>query len=335
MLTADPRPRPPTRRSWTPALLAIAVSLTVHGSVLAGLLFLGQVAQPPAPYAVVGLVGAATTAVEGAVGDSVESAEDVPPSDASEAASEASIETMLEAAAADTAMPKPLPAVSPDEPVEATTAETTPAQPAESHAMAEIEPTPPVEEMLLEAKTLLIDSLSPKLTPSAAVEPQRRTAAVPPMPARKPAPTHAHTSPSATAELAQLAARSDAASLNASLTEGAAGSRGQSAGEAEGKQGAGAGSAPSFSGQGLSNAPPRYPRMARRQGQEGRVVVRVRVSAEGRAANVTVRRSSGYPLLDSAAVEAIETWRFIPASFGGIAVSGLVDVPVSFKLTDK
>lgn len=102
----------------------------------------------------------------------------------------------------------------------------------------------------------------------------------------------------------------------------------------QGKNHAMAASPATVRGGGLANAAPRYPYLARRQGQEGRVIVRVQVSAAGNAATVSVRRSSGYRLLDEAAVKAVKSWRFAPANRGGISVAGSVDVPVSFKLTD-
>jgi len=95
------------------------------------------------------------------------------------------------------------------------------------------------------------------------------------------------------------------------------------------------GTRPQYASGGLSNAPPRYPFLARRRGHEGRVVLRVQVSAAGDATAVTIRRSSGYRLLDKAAVEAVETWRFFPSKRAGIPIAGSVDVPVSFKLTDR
>lgn len=94
------------------------------------------------------------------------------------------------------------------------------------------------------------------------------------------------------------------------------------------------GTLPQYSGGGLSNVAPRYPYLARRRGQEGRVVLRVQVTADGEAAAVQLRQSSGYRLLDKAAVEAVKTWRFVPARRGGLAVAGSVEVPVSFKLRD-
>jgi protein TonB len=92
--------------------------------------------------------------------------------------------------------------------------------------------------------------------------------------------------------------------------------------------------APRYGGADLSNPRPRYPYLARRRGQEGRVLLRVEVTAAGDAAAVSLRQSSGYRLLDDAAVEAVRKWRFAPASRGGHPVAGSVDVPVSFKLTD-
>ena len=81
------------------------------------------------------------------------------------------------------------------------------------------------------------------------------------------------------------------------------------------------------------NPAPRYPREARRRGIEGRVVVRVTVDAEGAASRAWVHRSSGRPTLDRAVLSAVSEWRFLPARVGGRSVAGIVDVPVSFRLT--
>ena len=66
-----------------------------------------------------------------------------------------------------------------------------------------------------------------------------------------------------------------------------------------------------------SDAPkPKYPDTARRDGKEGRVLLRVLVNEEGRTASVEVNRSSGVESLDQAALEAIQRWRFSPARLG-------------------
>lgn len=81
------------------------------------------------------------------------------------------------------------------------------------------------------------------------------------------------------------------------------------------------------------NAPPRYPESARRAKQEGRVMVRASISAEGRVQSVRVLRSSGHSVLDRAALDAVRRWRFVPRQVNGKPSPGEVDVPVNFFLT--
>lgn len=82
------------------------------------------------------------------------------------------------------------------------------------------------------------------------------------------------------------------------------------------------------------NLPPSYPRLARRRGYEGTVLLRVRVSAEGRCLAVEVVTSSGYASLDRAAVEAVQKWEFEPARSDGVAVEAVVEAPFRFRLTE-
>lgn len=89
---------------------------------------------------------------------------------------------------------------------------------------------------------------------------------------------------------------------------------------------------PSFSAAYLRNPPPRYPPAARRNGDEGTVMLRVRVTADGAAAQVELDRSSGFPLLDGAALDAVRGWRFVPARRGTRSVEDWVRVPVVFRL---
>ena len=83
------------------------------------------------------------------------------------------------------------------------------------------------------------------------------------------------------------------------------------------------------------NPPPHYPRIARRLGYEGLVVLRAHVSAEGQCLGVEVAESSGYPVLDRAAAEAVKQWSFHPARAGGEPRESHVDVPIRFRLTDR
>jgi len=85
---------------------------------------------------------------------------------------------------------------------------------------------------------------------------------------------------------------------------------------------------------GLGNPPPAYPWISRNRGEQGRVILDVEVTAEGRARAVRVKRSSGSKRLDEAALAAVRDWRFAPARRGGQAVPGRIDVPITFRLTD-
>lgn len=82
----------------------------------------------------------------------------------------------------------------------------------------------------------------------------------------------------------------------------------------------------------LDNPPPVYPALARRQHEEGRVLLRVRVTADGRAGSVDIATSSGSERLDRAALEAVRRWRFVPAKRGDEAVAAYVNVPIVFSL---
>ncbi len=89
---------------------------------------------------------------------------------------------------------------------------------------------------------------------------------------------------------------------------------------------------PRFDAAYLQNPPPVYPALARRMGEQGRVLLRVLVTAEGAAERVELKASSGAHRLDRAALDAVQRWRFVPARQGDRAVSAWVVVPISFSL---
>jgi protein TonB len=82
----------------------------------------------------------------------------------------------------------------------------------------------------------------------------------------------------------------------------------------------------------LNNPPPPYPLAAKRNGEQGTVMVLVQVTVEGLAASVKLERSSGYPGLDDAALRAVRSWRFVPARQGDKPVAAPFVVPVVFSL---
>lgn len=82
----------------------------------------------------------------------------------------------------------------------------------------------------------------------------------------------------------------------------------------------------------LNNPAPDYPPISRRLGEEGRVLMKVLVSADGSAENVEIEKSSGSERLDNAAMQAVKRWKFIPAKKNNQALSAYVIVPVKFSL---
>ena len=85
----------------------------------------------------------------------------------------------------------------------------------------------------------------------------------------------------------------------------------------------------------LHNPKPAYPAISRRRGEEGVVQLKVRISAQGDALNVTLAKSSGYNSLDAAAIEAVTHWRFVPARRGDEAVESSVIVPITFGFVQE
>ena len=81
-----------------------------------------------------------------------------------------------------------------------------------------------------------------------------------------------------------------------------------------------------------SNRKPVYPTLSKRYGEQGTVMLRVFVQADGSAGKIEIRDSSGYPLLDEAAQAAVKAWRFIPATVDGKAIAEWYQVPIPFTL---
>jgi protein TonB len=53
---------------------------------------------------------------------------------------------------------------------------------------------------------------------------------------------------------------------------------------------------------------------------------------DGQAASVKVAASSGFSILDQAALAAVMKWQFLPATRNGIAVREEVRIPIEFRL---
>jgi protein TonB len=81
-----------------------------------------------------------------------------------------------------------------------------------------------------------------------------------------------------------------------------------------------------------TNAAPAYPAAARAAGQQGTVILLVRLAASGSVESVSVTASSGFQLLDDSALQTVRRWRFDPARRGGRPIPFDVEVPIRFSL---
>ncbi|SDM15423.1 outer membrane transport energization protein TonB [Dendrosporobacter quercicolus] len=157
---------------------------------------------------------------------------------------------------------------------------------------------------------------------------QRQTASE--LPELRPGDSPAPASPEAIATEEAAASgmgNSAGGAVSATAGGGAAGSGGSG-----GRRGTGGGglAPPGI----LSQVEPAYPNEARNAGQAGTVVLRIQVLTNGRTGSISVAASSGYELLDRAAIDAVKRWRFIPAKdrSSGKSVVSYTTLPVVFEL---
>ena len=77
---------------------------------------------------------------------------------------------------------------------------------------------------------------------------------------------------------------------------------------------------------------PEYPRTAKTRRYEGTVVLKVLVNREGKVGDLRLLQSSGYRILDRAAMKSVKDWLFKPGKRGDKEVEMWIDVPVRFEL---
>ena len=82
----------------------------------------------------------------------------------------------------------------------------------------------------------------------------------------------------------------------------------------------------------LNNPEPKYPPLSRRLGEEGKVLLKVRVLPDGNPASVDLEKTSSFERLDEAAKQAVARWRFVPAKRGDEPIEASVIVPIVFRL---
>ena len=85
----------------------------------------------------------------------------------------------------------------------------------------------------------------------------------------------------------------------------------------------------------LQQPAPEYPASAVRAGDEGTVLVRAEVGADGKPGTVELAQRSRSRDLDRAALAAVRGWTFEPALRDGKPVASTVQVPVDFRLATQ
>ena len=80
------------------------------------------------------------------------------------------------------------------------------------------------------------------------------------------------------------------------------------------------------------NPAPVYPRVARRRGYEGKVILEVLVNEEGRVEDLRIFQSSGHKVLDRSAMKSVQSWLFEPGRRGDATLEMWVKVPIRFDL---
>ena len=67
-------------------------------------------------------------------------------------------------------------------------------------------------------------------------------------------------------------------------------------------------------------------------GEQGKVVLRVLIDAQGVPQQVELKQSSGYERLDQQALETVQRWRFVPGKRNGVPEAMWNVVPIQLVL---
>ena len=199
-----------------------------------------------------------------------------------------------------------------------------------------------VVEVVVPAEILVefVTPASPPPAPRATPQPKTPTKTVttkqptPPVPAPtptvapQPAPTPLAIAPSANTPAPSAATPAATAATQSNATGSSNASAAPPAPPAPPKV-----ELPSSDADYLNNTKPAYPAISKRLGEQGRVVVRVFIDADGQPSQASVKQSSGFDRLDQASVETALKWRYAPGKRAGVAQGMWFDVPLNWQLT--
>ena len=85
----------------------------------------------------------------------------------------------------------------------------------------------------------------------------------------------------------------------------------------------------------LNNPAPAYPKLSRRLAEQGTVLLQIIILRDGRVGKVSLVSSSGFARLDKAAMQAIKTWHYVPATLDGQAIEYTYLQALSFALNQR
>ncbi len=82
----------------------------------------------------------------------------------------------------------------------------------------------------------------------------------------------------------------------------------------------------------VKTSPIIYPLEARRNFEEGTVLLKFTITATGKLENPEILKSSGSEILDAAALASIQQWELFPAMYKGKPITISTTAPISFRL---
>ena len=77
---------------------------------------------------------------------------------------------------------------------------------------------------------------------------------------------------------------------------------------------------------------PTYPKVARQKGWQGTVLLKVTVQEEGKPSEILIEQTSGFELLDQAAIKSVKNWKFRGLHSGKLALPYSLLIPIQFVL---
>ena len=83
----------------------------------------------------------------------------------------------------------------------------------------------------------------------------------------------------------------------------------------------------------LENQPPDYPYLARKLGQQGKVSLNIQIMPNGKTGEIEIAKSSGHSLIDNAAKNAAESWKFFEKK--ELAFDKAISIAIDFEFIIK